>query len=222
MGEELFIRLRYCFQGSYTLPQYCIDNGIKKPLFVLERNAKCFMLEVHAQFQYDNRISAQFCFIDGEAESARISLNQRILGTSILVKHVSHKWISYFDAIIFLTLKKYELKAGRIISFYNLERFFIQRTYVDIPLLHFLQRFPKVKFFLTNFPDDLKRYEGGAEFGAQIPRAEELKKTLAKNKGNHIETPFDKLGYTNEEVIELLRIDRANRNLDGTSSFGRR
>ena len=186
MGEELFIRLRYCFQGGYTLPQYCIDNGIKKPLFVLERNAKNFMLEVYAQFQYDNRMSAQFCFIDGEAESARISLNQRILGTTIVVKHISHKWINYFDAIIFLTLKKYELKAGRIISFYNLERFFIQRTYVDIPVLHFLQRFPKVKFFLTNFPDNIKRYEGGAEFEKQIPGASELGNALANNKGKNI------------------------------------
>ena len=219
MGEELFIRLRYCFQGGYTLPQYCIDNGIKKPLFVLERNAKNFMLEVYAQFQYDNRMSAQFCFIDGEAESARISLNQRILGTTIVVKHISHKWINYFDAIIFLTLKKYELKAGRIISFYNLERFFIQRTYVDIPVLHFLQRFPKVKFFLTNFPDNIKRYEGGAEFEKQIPGASELGNALANNKGKNIKTPFDKFGYTNAEVIELLRIDRANRNLDGTSSL---
>ena len=29
MGEELFVKLRYCFMAGYTLPQYCIDNGIK-------------------------------------------------------------------------------------------------------------------------------------------------------------------------------------------------
>lgn len=66
MNEELFIRLRYCFQGGYTLPQYCIDKDIKRPLFVMEKADKWFLRELHAQFQYDNRLSARFCFIDGE------------------------------------------------------------------------------------------------------------------------------------------------------------
>ena len=35
--EELLIQLEDCFTGGYTLPQYCIDNGIKKPLFVAEK-----------------------------------------------------------------------------------------------------------------------------------------------------------------------------------------
>ena len=64
-------------------------------------------------------------------------------------------------------IKEYALKADRIISFNNLEKFFIQRTYVDIPLLHFLQRFPKVKFFLTNFPNNLKLFRDTASSSAR-------------------------------------------------------
>ena len=200
MSEEIFTKLRYCFQGGYTLPQYCIEKGIQQPLFVLERDSKCFLLEVHAQFQYDKRISLhQFCFIDGDTKAVQIPLNQRILGTSILVKHISQKWIEYFDAIIFLTQKKYDLgtRASRTITFFELEQFFIQRTYVDIPILHFLQRFPKVKLFLTNFPNDINRYAGGNEFKKQLPSASALLHLLENNKGTHTETPFDKLGYTN-------------------------
>ena len=73
MGEELFIRLRYCFQGGYTLPQFCIDRGIKRPLFVMEKAHEWFLREIYAQFQYDKRILLeQFCFIDGE--TAQIDL----------------------------------------------------------------------------------------------------------------------------------------------------
>ena len=32
--EQLVIQLQDCFTAGYTLPQFCIDNGIKKPLIV--------------------------------------------------------------------------------------------------------------------------------------------------------------------------------------------
>ena len=102
--EKLFIKLRYCFAAGYTLPQYCIDNDIKKPLFVLEKSAEWFLREIRAQFRYDNRIFLeQYCFIDGDQR--RIPFNHRILGTNVLVKNISQKMISWFDAIIFLTQK---------------------------------------------------------------------------------------------------------------------
>ncbi len=219
MGEEIFIKLRYCFTGGYTLPQYCVDNGIKKPLFVLEKKFKLFLREVCAQFRYDGRLLEKFCFIDDDTETVKLSLNHWVLGSNISVKHISQEQINRYDAIIFLTPKKYELKAAKIISFYELEKFFVQRTYIDIPILNFLQRFPEVKFFLTNFPADVKRYEGGEEFGKQLPPAEELQRALANNKGEHIPNLFDKLGYTNEEVFELLRIDKVNKRLDGSTAL---
>lgn len=64
MNDELFVKLRYCFTAGYTLPQYCIDNKIKRPLFVLERNSEWFLREIYAQFKYDKRLTAQFSFID--------------------------------------------------------------------------------------------------------------------------------------------------------------
>ena len=215
MGEEIFLKLRYCFQAGYNLPQYCIDKGIKRPLFVMEKSDEWFLRELHAQFQYDNRLSARFCFIDGEQTT--LQLGFYTLGTNLLIKHISGVMVSYYDAVIFLTKKDYNVGDRRIIRFAELEKFFIQRTYADIPLLNFLQRNPGVKLFLTNFPNNVNRYEGGAEFGEQLPGAGNLQQTLENNKGNHIDTLFDKFGYTNAEVIELLRIDKAIKNLDGTT-----
>jgi len=48
MNEDLFIiRLRDCFTAVYTFPQFCIDNNIKKPLFVAldERRADFLLLK---------------------------------------------------------------------------------------------------------------------------------------------------------------------------------
>ena len=41
--ETRLIVLNDCFTGGYTLPQYCIDNGIKKPLFVTEQKFSNFL-----------------------------------------------------------------------------------------------------------------------------------------------------------------------------------
>ena len=65
MNDEIFlIQLRDCFTGGYTLPQFCIDNGIKKPLFVAEKKFWQFVWEIYVQFHYDKRLTAQFSFID--------------------------------------------------------------------------------------------------------------------------------------------------------------
>ena len=62
--EKYVIILRDCFTGGYTLPQYCIDNGIKKPLFVFEEKFLNFMWEIYVQFKFDKRMLAQFCMLD--------------------------------------------------------------------------------------------------------------------------------------------------------------
>ena len=142
MGEEIFLKLRYCFQAGYTLPQYCIDNGIKRPLFVMEKSDEWFLRELHAQFQYDKRLSARFCFIDGDQTT--LQLGFYTLGTHLIIKHISEVMVSYYDAVIFLTKKDFNVGDRRIIRFAELEKFFIQRTYADIPLLNFLQRFPLI------------------------------------------------------------------------------
>ena len=219
MGEEIFIQLRYCFAAGYTLPQFCADKGIKKPLFILEKKFDSFLKEIYAQFNYDGRVTAQFCFIDYNEKSIKIPLGQRVLGPGVTVKNIAKIQFDKFDKIILLTKEPFEVNSKKVIPFVELEKFFIQHTYVDIPVLSFLQRYPEVKFFLTNFPKNIKRYEGGEAFDLTLWSAEQLKKALVENKTDDIKTPFDKFGYTNEEVVQLLEVDRSKKNLDGSTSL---
>ena len=224
MSEEIFTKVRYCFQGGYTLPQFCVDNGIKKPLFVLEKSSEHFLREIYAQFRYDGRLLESFCFSNGDEEGTKLDFfhTNGLFWTKILVKNISAVKLDTFDKIILLTKENINVNSKQIIRFVDMERYCIQRTYVDIPLLHFLQRYPHVKLILTNFPS-IRRYKGGSEFNKQLLSAAQLRRELvcAITSGGekNIETPLDKFGYTNEQVLELIWSSKVKKNSDGTSSM---
>ena len=218
MAEEKFWRLRYCFAAGYTMPQFCVDKNIAKPLFVLESSDEGFLQELCAQFRYDKRIPAQFCFIDTE-QPVRISFKERSLGTVLKVNRLAAMNFDRFDKIIFLTEKPPAVSNKKFINLADLRAFFAAQTYVDIPVLNFLQRRPDVKLILTtNFPN-MKQYSDSAEFVSKLWNAGKLMKTLIENKGAPVETPFDKFGYTNAQVAELIEIDKSKLNLDGTTTL---
>ena len=220
MSEELFVKLRYCFQAGYTLPQFCIDKGIKKPLLVLEKNFEWFLREIYAQFHYDGRVTPVFCFsdIDEKYSMLPLYLPLGLFRPKIAVKSISALKPGDFEEVILLTKENPKIDCKKIIRFADLERFFMQRTHVDIPLLSFLQRFPKVKLFLTNFPS-LGQYKGGKEFSSKLMSADELVKLILNSGGKHVETPLDRFGYTNEQVVELVLASKVQRNPDGSSSM---
>ena len=219
MSEEIFIRLHYCFAAGYTLPQFCFDKGINRPLFVLEKSSEDFLREIYAQFQYDERLSAQFCFIDGDESDTKFSVEGAFLGGVTKIPNISAMNFNDFDKIIFLTAKTLDTIGEKAIPLADLQKFFISRTYVDIPLLHFLQRHPKVKLILSDFPNRIARYKGGTEFDSKLKTATRLQKILQEDKAGKIKTPFDKFGYTREEIIELLDAKKAVKNPDGTTSL---
>ena len=92
--EQYIIRLRDCFTGGYTLPQFCIDNGIKKPLFVAEAKSWQFVWEIYVQFHYDKRMSAQFSFLNSGSGAINVSV-ECILG-DMEHKHVSEINLAFF------------------------------------------------------------------------------------------------------------------------------
>ena len=214
MDEGIFVRLRDCFSAGYTLPQYCVDNGIKKPLFVSEKKYEQLLWEIHVQFRYDKRILASFCFIDAPTDDVKNFASFSIL-TALQIENISEINPSYFDATILFTTQKVNVK-GRVIPIGALASYFSRKTYDVIPTLHFLQRYPGVKLFLTNFPTPA-RYEGGSEFNLQLPDGAVILKKIREGKGTHIETPFDKFGYTNDDVKILLKLPDIQENLDGST-----
>ncbi|MBE8950827.1 MAG: hypothetical protein SR3Q1_09565 [Quinella sp. 3Q1] len=214
--EKLEIRMRDCFTGGYTLPQYCIDNGIKKPLFVSDKRLIKFVWEVYVQFGYDKRMPAHFSFLDLPTDRVRFSINN-IIG-SINFKNFSEINLDDYDAIISLTTKKFDSK-DKAVSFFELTKYFIRKTYAEIPAMNFLKRFPKVKFFYTILPINLKRYEGGAEFVQIVESNREIINKIKAGKDTILPTPYDKSGYTNQDFASIIDFGKTVANLDGSSTM---
>ncbi len=214
--EVYVIRLRDCFTGGYTLPQYCIDNGIKKPLFVSEEKFLQFMWEVYVQFRYDKRLTAQFATVD--SPTGKITFAVYSILAPLTYKNISEINPYDFDAIILLTMQEVNL-SGKVITFAELMTYFLRKTYAELPLLNFLQRFPQVKLILTNFPS-IKRHKGGAEFHKQLKGLERMRVILRADKSGNVKTPLDKFGYTNSEVLELMEAPPVITNPDGSTAMG--
>ena len=206
MEEEtpFFVRLRDCFNAGYTMPQFCIDNGIKKPLFVAlddTPNRIGFLWEIYVQFQYDLRLKANFALLDGKSVSLDLSDSGEILVKKLELKNISEIPISNFDVVIMLTTLKINANE-HLINLYELTNFFINRTYAEIPILHFTQRHPEVKLILTNFPNPTDY--GGKEYASSAIGLEKLRKILNEDTSGKVKTPFDKFGYTNAEVLAMI------------------
>lgn len=209
MEEKLF-QLRDCFTAGYTLPQYCIDNGIKKPLFVSEKKYEQFLWDVHVQFHYDKRLLPRFCFIDADEPD---NMN-RTFSSPLIIKNLSKMNLNVFDKVILLTQENIGVEVNKTISLHKLYTSFISKVYGDIPLLNFLQRYPKVKLFRTTFgklnvSEDLLRQASW--------NAAELKKALKSNK--KVGKCFDKFNYTNEDILEMFLPPKVITHLDGTTTL---
>ncbi|MBQ6297712.1 MAG: hypothetical protein IJK81_08540 [Selenomonadaceae bacterium] len=176
------------------------------------------MWEVHVQFYYDKKITAQFCFVDDE-QILKNAFGITWIAGKFISKNISAMNFDNFDAIILLTKENIDATGKKIIRFAELEQFFIRRTYVEIPLLHFLQRYPKVKLFLTNFPTNMKRYVAGVEFYSQLCSFGRLKNIVRTDKNNDIETSLDKFGYTHEQINEIVEAPDIIKKLDGSTKM---
>lgn len=199
------IQLRDCFQGGYTLPQYCLDNGIEKPLIIARKKNTQVIWEIHVQFRFDKRVKAQFCLLDSAAKEIDFSVRATV--SKLKTQAYSKELIDDCDKIIFLSSDREKLKMDKTIYLDDLTEYFINKTYAEIPLLSFLQRYPKVKLFVTNFPH-ITRYEDGADFNKELKSLEEMMELFRNKKDATVETPLDKFGYTNAQVYDLMRAPR--------------
>ena len=207
--SQLLIQLRDCFTAGYTLPQYCIDNGIEKPLIVARGRYVNFLWEIHVQFRLDKRLAAQYCFLD--APETIVDFSMRATVSKLKTQKYSKELIENCDKVIFLSSDRTKLAMEKTIYLDELHNHFIRRTYCEIPLLNFLQRYPQVKLFVTNFPH-ISRYADGAAFNKELKSLEEMMVLFRDNKDTTFETPLDKFGYTNDQVQELMRAPKIIKN----------
>ena len=217
MNEDLFIiRLRDCFTAGYTFPQFCIDNNIKKPLFVaLDERRVDFLWEIFVQFKYDKRITPRFTLLNGKISSICFAFPNILRDLNF--ENPATINLNDFDRIIFLTNIKSEDKLPKEVYLEELTNYFIIRTYADIPLINFTNNFPEIKLITMTFPPPPPSYD--SEFAKLIFERHKLMEKIRLSKGKHIPNTFDKLGYNNNEVYRLISTPQVKTHLDGSTEM---
>lgn len=218
--ELLFIQLRDCFTAGYTMPQFCIDNGIRKPLFVAPGKKDFLKLwEIYLQFKYDKRLFAKFTSLDSDVAGGFNSGLVNITG-SLRTEKFSDINFADFDTIIILGNVKVNFGNNKEIYLERLVKYFIHHVYFEIPILHFLQKYPQTKIIITDTPR-LKRSENNSEREKKLLDTKfsvpALRDFLRQNKNKKIVTPYDFLGYNNRELFEILETPAVKVKPDGST-----
>ena len=220
--ESNFARLRDCFYAGYTLPQFCIDNGITNPLFLAPVNfSRQIIWEIYVQFMWDKRLRPTFASM----KSKPFEINEFNLPwfvSSLTVKSIYDIDTSN-DKIFYLNTDHMGFGADKIIYLDELIETFTVRTYFEIPLANFAKNHPDVKVFAVNFPR-LKASPLNTERENFLLRSgdkliNDFNENFSADNENQLATPFDFLGYSNEQVHELLKTPPAKTNVDGSTSL---
>ena len=215
---QLITQLRDCFTAGYTMPQFCIDNGITKPLFILYLDQDwTYFWDIHVQFMHEKRLSASFATVQN---GGTVTMSPNTLFGELKMESL-HKIENYdFDKIIVLSAEKAKIHLEDVIYLDELVEKFIIHTYIDIPFSHFLNRHKEIKLFLTNFtilqPNKNNSENEKKILSENMPLAK-IAEILKNDESGNIETPYDFLGYTNKEVAELLGVRNTKTNLDGST-----
>ena len=215
MDDDIFfIQLHDCFTAGYTLPQFCIDNNIKQPLFIaIDERRSYFMWEIYTQFKYDRRINPKFTLFNGKTGSINFSAGSLLPPT--ILENIADINLVEHDKIFVLGVTRIN-DISNAIYIDRLTDYFISKTYVEVSLLHFLQRHPRVKLIVTNFPKQPKIDD--ENFLKKFYNIIELRYKLDHDKSGNVPTHFDKLGYNNEDVAALIKtVPIFNTNLGGAA-----
>ena len=221
VNEEIISRLRDCFYAGYTLPQFCIDDDIKKPLFLAAQDFdRRFIWEIYVQFLWDKRISPTFATLEKQSFELQ-SFEVKWFLNSPTVKTIYELGTRDFDKVFLLTARRLDFDAEKVIYLDELMGMLMYRVYWELPLCHFAHRHPEIKLFAINFPM-LKPNPLNTELEKIFLRKgdsylEEMFDKFSLNTGEHVATPFDFLGYSNEQVRNLLKFPTAKTNPDGST-----
>lgn len=220
--EILLLQLRNCFTAGYTLPQFCIDQNIKKPLFISpDERYIPYLWEIHVQFDFDKRIKPTFVIFGSQAREIRLSPGT--LFSALELKNSDEILLDEYDTIIVLSTKKFRPEIKNCIYLDNLLNYFIVHTYVDIPFFHFLQRHPKIKFFLTNFPTINTSGEHSPHENELLQKNPYLiggiRESLENDTSGEVKTPYDVFGYTRQEILSIIGSQEVITQSDGSTIF---
>ena len=229
--EVFLIQIRDCFYAGYTVPQFCMDMGFKKPLFVADDSGKLlFLREIHIQFCYDKNYETviQPTFASSFAPiTVTDSLSVNFVTEKPEIKYLPDLQLESYDKIIALTTKNFLENISGVMYLHELRNRFAIRAYAEIPLLNFLQKNPGVKMFVPDFPC-LRENENNTEREKQLlaerglDKLFKIREQIEANPDRHVETPYDFLGYDNAKTYEVLEVVKSKINPDGSNSLEER
>lgn len=211
------IQLRDCFYAGYSMPQYCVDNGIKNPLIASYDPE--FLWELSVQFCYDKRLQAKFCLL----ASGPVHVTHSVACTTSgqCFDRINFKKLEQHDKLLILTTNRFkELPVEKTIYFDVLLHNFIQYVYAERPLYEYIHLHKGIKVILTNVPV-LKQDENNTEYEKCISQKSihQVRAELEKRGETILETRFDQFGYTNDETHSILKLSDAKTNPDGTTKL---
>lgn len=211
------IQLRDCFYAGYSMPQYCIDRGIKKPLIASYDPE--FLWELYVQFRYHKKLLPKFCLLSGEPISVAHSVACVIGGYRF--DRINFNDLERYDKILVLTTNKFpQLPTEKTVYFDILLGQFIRYVYAERPIYNYINSHKGVKVIVTT-GIILKNNEFTTEYEKQIlqKNIHQLREELKKRNDKTLETRFDQFGYSNDEVYAILALSDSKTNPDGTSDL---
>ena len=218
--EINFSRLRDCFYAGYTLPQFCADSEITRPMFISPENfSRQILWEIYVQFAWDKRFRPEFVTLEEKSfEIDEFTLPWFL--HPLTVKSIREVDIAG-DRIFFLSTNHLDFTAKKIIYLDELIEIFTFRTYFTIPLSNFAKLHPDVKIFAINFPR-LKPSPLNTDNEKFLLRSgnkiiQDFQDNFSADKP--CENSFDLLGYGNEKAYALLQTPTVKVNRDGTTTL---
>lgn len=211
--DILIIQLRDCFTAGYTLPQFCVDNGIKKPLFVaINESQLSFVWTIYVQFKYDKRIQPEFSFTHIDVKPLNLSVYDIL--QNLECKKLSDITATDCDRIICLSSQRFNIKSNAVVYLDELLNLFIRRVYAEIPISNFMQNHNGVKLIMTNFP--IQEKHDDIEFEQRLWSIAKLKEVTSSSNSD-VETLLDRFGYTHQEIFDITEAPVVKQNPDGST-----
>jgi [citrate (pro-3S)-lyase] ligase len=193
---------------GYTVPQWCLDNGINSVVIFMFKGDWIFCEQICAQFRMDKRVNVtyttasnhtlfteQFAFFEFIGQIDVKQYNTIAITSKETILFLSHQHIGAIDILRKKTGANV-IKIGDILA--NMFAYSFYRR----PLLEFKQKYPTIPVFCYN--DSQFPWSARTDSEEDIFK-QKLSVNVVKN-GVLLTHGFDGLGYTVEEIPTLYKV----------------
>lgn len=213
--NDAYIRLFSAFNAGYSIPQFCIDNGYKRPMIVADSPELLHI--IYEQFWFNKKISAQYSII-GEPSV----LNAGLVVAKHRIDTFSAEKCGNADIVLYLCDKPLNQKVPvRVLTLNQIVSSMIHYVFWERPIYSFLKLHPGVKIITYSHPDLIEN-----EYNSELEKrvlTENFKRKLLENRSKGgtetTWTPLDEFGYTNNEVLRLIDMPIAKTDWKGCTHF---